>query len=309
MQVQKQGLLFAPPQNHWWNKHYAILPTPLFLPDSNSIRIYYATTCDNKYGRISYIDVDANNPSTILYQHHTFILDVGEDGTFDDCGVNPSAMVMVNGSYYLYYAGYQRHHKTPYSILSGVAVADNPAGPFTRLQQTPILERTPSELSIRSAPTIIQQNNLFYMVYVANSGWMTIDNNVYGNKPYPVYNLSLAQSTDGVNWQVLQTEILNKTDDEFGYGRPYLVVENGLYHLFYSVRRINQSYRLGYATSSDLKNWLRQDELLTIQPSPTGWDSQMVCYPSYVNTGKQAYLFYNGNQNGLTGFGWATISL
>jgi predicted GH43/DUF377 family glycosyl hydrolase len=307
MKVEKKGLILAPLQDKWWNQHYCILPTPLYIAEQDVLRIYYATTCKDKFGRITYVDVNPANPAEILKHSDDFILDVGEDGTFDDCGVNVSSVIPINGKYYMYYAGYQRHFKTPYSIFSGVAVANSPDGPFERIKRTPVLERIDSELSIRSAPTVIQHQGKYFMVYVANSGWQFMNNDIYKEKKYPIYNLSLAQSNDAINWEPIKKDILFKSDAEFGFGRPYLVKENDTFYLFYSVRQFNSPYKLGYATSTDLINWDRHDDGLVLEPSASGWDSEMICYSACININGKQYLFYNGNNNGFTGFGFANI--
>jgi hypothetical protein len=38
-------------------------------------------------------------------------------------------------------------------------------------------------------------------------------------------------------------------------------------------------YRIGYAYSDDLINWMRDDEIVGIDVSEDGWDSDMLCYP------------------------------
>jgi hypothetical protein len=85
--------------------------------------------------------------------------------------------------------------------------------------------------------------------------------------------------------------------------------------MFYSYRSAigyrtdpQRSYRLGYAESTDGRNWMRKDIEVGIARSETGWDSEMIEY-SYVckHQGRQ-YLFYNGNGFGKSGFGYAILA-
>ena len=41
--------------------------------------------------------------------------------------------------------------------------------------------------------------------------------------------------------------------------------------------------------------------------SASGWDSDMTCYPSIITVKEKTYMFYNGNNNGETGFGYAEL--
>ena len=65
MKWVKQGLLYCPDSKVWWSKQYAMYPTPFYMPDKNVIRVFFGTVDENFYGRTSYIDVDADNPTVI----------------------------------------------------------------------------------------------------------------------------------------------------------------------------------------------------------------------------------------------------
>ena len=69
----------------------------------------------------------------------------------------------------------------------------------------------------------------------------------------------------------------------------------------------NRSYRVGYAFSEDLENWIRDDRNTGIDVSADGWDSDMVCYPHVFRCEKKVYMLYNGNEFGRYGFGIAVL--
>ena len=99
-----------------------------------------------------------------------------------------------------------------------------------------------------------------------------------------------------------------RDSDEHGYGRPYVIRENGLYRLFYSIRRRSvAAYRLGYAESVDGINWRRLDDQLNFDVSMEGWDSEAVMYSAVITLEDKTYMFYNGNNFGETGFGVAML--
>ena len=49
------------------------------------------------------------------------------------------------------------------------------------------------------------------------------------------------------------------------------------------------------------------DELVELDISPNGWDSEMICYPYVFDHGSNRYMLYNGNGYGKTGFGLAVL--
>jgi hypothetical protein len=65
------------------------------------------------------------------------------------------------------------------------------------------------------------------------------------------------------------------------------------------------NYKIGYAESADGEVWERKDDLAGIDVSETGWDSEMLCYPSIFLYRNHYYMLYNGNGYGKTGFGIA----
>ena len=77
--------------------------------------------------------------------------------------------------------------------------------------------------------------------------------------------------------------------------------------MLYSSRTVSKGYRLGYAESDDGLVWERKDEEVGIDVSENGWDSKMICYASEVKYKDRLYMFYNGNNCGETGFGYAVL--
>ncbi len=295
----KKGNIFQNDTSLWWSKKYAGIPTIDQIND-DILRIYYYSMDEKMDGRISYIDVDAKNPSNILYSKKEPVLDIGENGTFDDCGVCPSCIVTINDKKHIYYLGVQRAEKTPYLYFAGVAVENN-NGIFERVQKNPVLDRTATEPYTRSATTIIQEGNLFKMWYVSAFEWFK-----WNDRLYPKYVIRSAHSKDGISWFSLPEKVIEFEDEfEFGFGRPWVIKEDGIYKMYYSVRSTNVPYKMGYAESVNGIDWKRKDHELGLIRSETGWDSEMICYPCVVNTKYGKYLFYNGNSHGASGFGYA----
>jgi hypothetical protein len=77
--------------------------------------------------------------------------------------------------------------------------------------------------------------------------------------------------------------------------------------MFYSAGTHRIGYRLAYAESVDGIVWSRKDEEVGITVSAEGWDSEMQAYPAVVSYKDKTYLFYNGNNYGRAGFGYALL--
>ena len=71
-------------------------------------------------------------------------------------------------------------------------------------------------------------------------------------------------------------------------------------------KSIKHSYKLGYAYSKDLKNWIRDDSFIKFSNN-SEWDNKMQCYPQFFKFQEKFFLLYNGNNFGEKGFGIAEL--
>src|SRR5262249_37585750 len=145
------------------------------------------------------------------------------------------------------------------------------------------------------------EDGVWKMWYIGGSDWIEV-----GGKKVPSYTLRYLESPDGRSWGPAGRVCLNfASNDEYGFGRPFGVRQDGPSRMWYSIRTISKGYRLGYAESPDGLSWRRLDDRVGIDVSAHGWDSEMMCYSAIVSVHGQTYLFYNGNNFGQTGFGVA----
>ena len=304
MKWKKKGLIYAPTGDLPWAKSHAMIPTPDLI--SHQIIRLYITCCDeNGIGRVGYIEVDADNPSKIIKIAEKPVLDIGVPGTFDENGVlQCSILNMPNGQKYLYYVGFELGTKIRYRLLSGLAISTDGGNTFTRVKKTPVLERSDKELYFRGGPFIILDNNIFKLWYVAGSEWAAIE-----GKEMPIYDIRYQESKDGIHWDDQGTVCIKiGHDDEHGFGRPYVIKDEDKYRMFYSVRRRSfAAYRMGYGESPDGIHWVRKDHELGLDVSASGWDSDAIMYAAVIDAGGETYLFYNGNDFGKEGFGYAVL--
>ena len=69
----------------------------------------------------------------------------------------------------------------------------------------------------------------------------------------------------------------------------------------------NNSYKIGYAISKDLIDWVRHDDAVEFFPSSDEWDSEMMAYPNIFHRNGETYMLYLGNGTGKCGFGAARL--
>ncbi|MGZ3932060.1 MAG: hypothetical protein ACXVP0_12005 [Bacteroidia bacterium] len=306
MQWIKKGHLFKPDGSLWWSKKYALYPSPNYIPEQNIIRVFYGTVDDNFYGRTAYIDVSADNPMQIVNDPKQFVIDLGIKGTFDDCGATPACAITVGGKEFLYYSGFCRSHQSPYHIFSGLAIKEGDI--YKKHSRVPVLDRTDLEYFDRAGQSVIEDGGVFKSWYVSGVRWETLSSKLFNNKQMPVHIIRYATSTDGIHWNARETPSIDfENEEEFGFGRPWVWKDGNTYKMWYSIRKKNLPYSMGYAESADGISWTRKDKDVGIYVSESGWDSEMICYGAVLKVKDKTYMFYNGNNQGETGFGLAEL--
>lgn len=296
------GRVYAPDGSMWWAKKYAFPPTPHFLSEE-VIRMFVCFCDENMVGRVGYVDVLADDPSEVVAVSREPVLDIGTPGAFDENGLLPTCVLDVDGRLYMYYVGYQLGMKVRYYQFEGLAVSDDGGHSFTRHQRVPVTDRTDAEMLNRTSAFVRRRGGVFQMWYVGGSEWTVV-----GGKPLPMYNVKYMESADGVHWPEEGRVCIDyESEDEHAFGKPFVIEDAGLHKMFYSVRTRSKGYRIGYAESADGHRWTRKDAEVGIDVSESGWDSQMIAYACVVRHRDKVYMFYNGNNLGETGFGYAVL--
>lgn len=278
-----------------------MVPTPFALGDGR-IRLYVASVNEKMVGRIGYVDVAEDNPSDVLEVSQRPVLDIGEPGSFDDNGVVPTCVLRRGDEIWMYYVGFQLGVHVRYFMFSGLAVSRDGGSTFVRRQTVPVLDRGDGERLFRTAAFVLP-GDCWRVWYVGGDSFLAGE-----NKSLPTYQLRQAVSSDGVTWPRSGQALLQFNDaDEIGFGRPWVIRNEDGARMWYSVRRRSVGYRMGYAESADGETWTRLDSHMDLDVSLDGWDSEMVCYAAVLETAGSTFLFYNGNDFGRTGFGYAEL--
>jgi len=305
MSWKKLGMIFDIKQHDiGWLKSHAMLPTPLLLDDR--IRVYFTGRDLSGRSRISFVDLNREDPTNILYVHDRPLLDIGKLGTFDDSGTLGTFAVREGKEIYLYYNGYNVRVTVPWSNAIGLAVSRDNGMTFERAFEGPIADRTMAEPYFAITPCILHDNDLWHIWYTSGTGWTVV-----GERPEPLYVIKYASSTDGIVWKRDNITCIHPYSPEEANARAAVVKDGDRYKMWFIYRGSKDfrdgmdSYRIGYAEADDPVHWTRDDARSGIDLSPDGWDSKMQAYPAVVTVDESRYLFYNGNGFGAAGFGCA----
>lgn len=302
---QKKGLIYNVDCEFEWNQSHAQVPVVDVLSDR--LRIYYATRNYQGKSTISFIEVDKENPKTILDKCKTPLFDFGNLGAFDDSGIMPSSIINVGSKKYLYYIGWTTRQTVPYQNAIGLAISTDGGATFTKFSEGPIITINHIEPYFSGTSYVMLEKDLYKMWYLSCVKWELIN-----GKPEPLYNIKYAESDDGINWKQTGRVAIELHDDEGGIVSASVLKQNGLYKMWFGKRKHTDyrtnpenTYRIGYAESVDGIRWTRKDNLAGIDISEKGWDSEMISYPNVIQNNNQLVLFYNGNGFGKSGFGYA----
>jgi hypothetical protein len=308
MRWEKRGVIFRADGQYPWMMHHACVPIADRISE-DVLRIYFGPRDDKGRTVTTFIEVDANDPARVLYLHDKPVLSLGALGAFDDSGAMPSSIVDHDGRKYLFYIGWNPAKTVAYRNAVGLAVSDDGGLTFERVFEGPIVDRTRFEPYFCASPFALYDEGKWKLWYASATGFK-----VANGSPEPVYQVKYAESDDGLEWRRPNITCLEYAFDGEANARPCVRKENGIYRMWYCMRGSEnyrtdktQSYRIGYAESSDGLKWTRMDDLVGIERSEEGWDSLMMEYPFVYEHRGQKHMLYNGNGFGESGIGYAVL--
>jgi predicted GH43/DUF377 family glycosyl hydrolase len=307
MKWQKHGLIFAPNGAGGWMKSHAQVPTPLVSEEF--IRVYFSSRPESNLSLTTFADLDLQDPGRILRLNPTPILELGKPGTFDEHGIMPSCAVRNGSQVYLYYSGWSRGASVPYTNSTGLAVSDDGGQTFKKISDGPILGKSTHDPFSATSPVVLKEEEGWHMWYCSGTGWLEI-----AGKFEHTYDIKYAHSKDGIVWEPSAAPVIPQRTEHEAITRPYVVKSQDGYDMWFCYRGSHNfrdgedAYRIGYAHSTDLQQWRREDDRVGIDTSETGWDSKMIAYPAVVKASGRTLMFYNGNGFGVDGFGYAMLA-
>ena len=273
-----------------------MIPTPDFV-GGDVFRVYFSGRNSQNQSHIAWADVSLLEPFRVLAYSDGPVLSPGDLGCFDDNGVTPSCVIdLGNGEKALYYIGWNPGTTVRMHLFGGLAISRDGGKTFERWSRAPILERSRTDPFLNTAPWVVRSGEEFRVYYVSGHEWV--------HKDLPRYNIKMARSKDGKQWQRDGHVCIDFKDaSENALARPYVILEDGTWKMWFGHK--GAAYRLGYAESPDGIEWERRDDLAGIDVSPSGFDSEMIEYAAVVKHKGRRFMFYNGNNYGFDGIGLA----
>ncbi|HYL72991.1 MAG TPA: hypothetical protein VEU96_02245 [Bryobacteraceae bacterium] len=297
----KHGILFQPPAGLTWMATHAAVPCVLETGDL--LRVYFTGRDTANRSRVGFFDFNPEEPARPVRVSTDAVLSPGSLGSFDDSGAMTSCVLRHQDSVYLYYIGWNLGRTVPFYNSVGLAISRDGGLSFEKASRGPILPRDDTDPYFTASSWVMVENDFWRMWYLSCCRWELDET----GQPKHYYHIKYATSHDGIHWN--KTGIVSidfQSPEEYAISRPCVTKDaGGPYRMWYSYR--GKRYRIGYAESADGVRWTRKDQLAGIEPSPSGWDSDMIEYPCVFRHGANTYMLYNGNGFGRTGIGLATL--
>jgi hypothetical protein len=310
----KLGKVFTPQEveGRPWLREFAQAPATLVFDDY--VRVYFSCRPgpDEKGQYVSYsswVDLDRRDLTRVLRVAEQPILPLGGLGEFDEFGTYPVSVIRDGELVRAYYAGWTRCESVPFNVAIGMATSSDGGASFTRAGPGPVLSYSQHEPFVLSGPKIRRFDDVWTLFYIAGRKWKLVD-----GRAEPVYKIRMATSSDGLDWLPANRDLIeSRVEPDEAQASPDVIYANGKYHMFFCYRYSSNyrgrefGYRIGYASSTDLLNWTRDDARAGLDVSSSGWDDEMVSYPHVFELDGRTYMAYLGNGVGRYGFGLAVL--
>lgn len=315
MKWKKLGKLFDPTDHALLENCVEFAQSPQTLVLADRVRIYFSTRERDNVGKylshIAYADF-SRDMKRLLGVSDKPVLPLGGLGCFDEHGIFPINVLQDGDRVLAYTTGWNRKVSVSADASIGLAISHDDGQTFQRYGTGPLLTASLQEPFLVADAFVQRFGDTYHMWYIYGTKWQKFSE----AEPHDrVYKIAHATSSDGVDWQRNGRQIISdRLDADECQALPTVIAVDGVYHMYFCYRQAHgfrqdtsRAYRIGYASSKDLENWVRDDSLAGIDVSSEGWDSQMQCYPHTFQVDDKVYILYNGNEFGRHGFGVAVL--
>jgi hypothetical protein len=315
MKWQKLGRIFNPIDHMLPNNCVEFAQSPQALILDDLIRVYFSTREKDARGKylshVSFVDFDKKFEKILNISTST-VIPLGNLGCFDEHGIFPFNVVREKDRVLGYIGGWSRRVSVSVETAIGLAVSTDDGLTFFRTGDGPILSASLDEPFLVGDPFVRIYDDIYHMWYIYGTRWLQPS---FENQPERIYKIGHAMSPDGLFWKRTGRQLIDdKLNPDECQALPTVVEIDNKYHMFFCYRQAigfrsnrDRAYRIGYAFSEDLINWVRDDKSSGIDVSAGEWDSDMMCYPHVFRCEGNIYMLYNGNEFGRFGFGLALL--
>jgi hypothetical protein len=300
MKWKKLGRLYSAEPIHPKLMSHAANPLPILLED-DIYRIFFSGRDIENRSSVGFVDIDIVNGKIIQIPDRP-VFEHGPAGSFYSHGVSIGNSYEASGGKYILFMGWhfpaERHWR---GEIGRLRLNSNHS--LTLDEESPMMPVNDQDPLSLSYPCVIRDaDGLYRMWYGSTNTWDA------GNGEM-LHTLCRATSVDGKAWHRQGLAVPYELGPAQAFSHPTVIgnLREG-YRMWFSYRgNSGPKYRIGYATSTDGSIWVLQFDKAGIDVSKSGWDSEMIAYPSVFKHKDQIFMLYNGNSYGKTGFGLAVL--
>jgi predicted GH43/DUF377 family glycosyl hydrolase len=288
---------------------------PWVVRVGESYRLFYSGGGDDQKQRIGFATATIENPTQ--WSRIGPLFDIGGPGTFDaQWCVLPHVVRMADDHWHLYYTG-NAGRGSGLSAFPGMGLATSNDGvTWSRFGEEPVLASSgehgnPDAIGVAggSVLRVVRPDGSTHWRFYYTGCPTTGKAHALNQQK----TICLAVSGDGIRWEKRGSVMLRDPDrdyEDIGVAGPVVhQQDDGTFRMWYSAIGTRWGYySICYAESDDGIHWRRgkqSGDNLQLAPTGSGWEQQMVEYPTVIREGDHLRMFYCGNGYGRSGIGTA----
>jgi hypothetical protein len=293
---QKLGRIFEPAGLH--PKLATHAANPLAVPLGGDLfRIYYSGRDTQNRSSVGWVEYDLGKRRLTEVRPDP-VIEHGPPGSFFADGISVGNCYEAGGVTYMLFMGWQAPADGHWRGDIGRLVVA-PDGNLALDGNSPLMGADAEDPISLSYPWVMRDGAGYRMWYGSTTSWDAGN----GEMLHPIKE---ATSPDGHAWTRTGLAVPYQLGIAQAFSRPTVLRLGDQYRMWFSYRGAPRpSYRIGSAASRDGEHWELTRDDADIDVSPEGWDSRMIEYPFCFTHRGEAWLLYNGDGYGRTGFGLA----
>lgn len=298
---------------YWFQSH---AQAPNVVVEDSIFRVYFSCRGkkdrDNQYvSYLNYAEFSEASSKSLLRTSESPLIPLGKCGMFDEHGTYPMSVLKEEERYLGFYGGWSRSSSVPFDVSIGL-VESGDGLKFRKTGEGPILTKSVNEPFVIGSPKIRKIYDTYFLFYIAGQRWT-----VEQGRPEIFYRIRCATSKDLVNWARSERDLISPVLGETeAQACPDVFQNESGFHMFFCFRKhvgfrtvSSAAYRIGYAHSPDLVNWVRDDNKVQLLDASFKTFSGSASYPNIFEYRSSLFMLYLGSDLGVSGFRIAEILL
>lgn len=214
------------------------------------------------------------------------VLSPSDSPAWDDSTIYAPSLLRVGNTYHAFYQG---SSDSPSNKIGHATSTD--LTNWTKDAQKPVLKPGASgawdSLHVQK-PNVIETSNQYVMFYTGHDGGKN--------------QIGRAVSSDLISWakddsNPILTPGGSSSWDQDGVQKPEVFYDGGRYHMFYT-GRTGTTWKIGHATSTDLRNWKKDDANPVLTHGPeSAWDGYDIRPTTITEENGVYHMLYGGSSS------------